>query len=100
MGTMILKPGQNLDESALASYAEPLADIAANISEPTEIQIECDDDMQADGFRSTTHGVIAVYVPSMGRAAVNAYQGGDWQWTDAASMADAIRRYREGDLSA
>lgn len=83
----------------IGPYERPLRDLLASGELHSKVDLVSEADMQPDGYLSTTHGVHVVYVHAIGRAAVNAWQGGDWQWTDASSVEDAIRRYREDDLS-
>lgn len=52
------------------------------------------------GFVSSTNGIRLLWMPEIGRAALNGYQGGDWQWTDAHSPEDALRRYRDDEMTA
>ena len=36
------------------------------------------------------NGTRLLWMPKIGRAALNQYQAGDWQWTDADSPQDAL----------
>lgn len=55
---------------------------------------------EMDGdFVSSTNGTRLLWMPEIGRAAFNSYQGGDWQWTDASSPEDALRRYRDDEMA-
>jgi hypothetical protein len=81
----------------LRPYTYALIDIV-NTKEDDRIEIYDEPDMEGD-FVSSTNGTHLIWMPDVGRAVVNAYQASDWQWTDAASPEDALRRYHEGELS-
>jgi len=81
----------------LDHFAGALVDVL-NTQEDDEIELYNIPDMEGD-FVSSTNGTRLLWMPGCGRAALNSYQSGDWQWTDASSPQDALRRYREDDLA-
>lgn len=80
------------EHSELAHYAGALVDVV-NTKENDKIEIY---DEPEEG---STNGTRLLWIPNIGRAALNAYQAGDWQWTDASSPEDALRRFRENDMA-
>lgn len=85
------------EHPALAPYTNALVDVV-NTAEDDQIEIYDEPDMDGD-YVSPTNGTRVLWMPNIGRAALNSFQSGDWQWTDAKSAEDAIRRYREDDLA-
>lgn len=82
---------------ALDPYKGALVDVV-NTKTSDDIEIYNVPDMDGD-FVSSTNGTRLLWMPAIGRAALNSYQAGDWQWTDAASPEEALRRYRDDDMS-
>ncbi len=80
----------------LRHYQNALLDIV-NTNQDDAIEIYDIPAMDGD-FVSSTNGTRLLWMPEIGRAALNAYQGGDWQWTDASSPQDALRRYLEDEM--
>jgi hypothetical protein len=85
------------EHPALSHYAGALADVV-NTSEDDSIEIYNEPDMEGD-YVSSTNGTRLLWMPAIGRAALNCYQSGDWHWTDASSPEDAIRRYHNNDMA-
>jgi hypothetical protein len=84
------------DHPELTNYRYALVDVVNTQIDDT---IELYDEPDMDGeYVSPTKGTLLLWLPIIGRAALNSYQAGDWQWTDADSPEDAIRRYREDDM--
>lgn len=80
----------------LRHYQNALIDI---LNTNQDERIETYDTPAMDGdFVSSTDGTRLLWMPEVGRAALNGYQSGDWQWTDAPSPEDALRRYREDEM--
>jgi hypothetical protein len=86
------------DHPELADYRYALIDIV-NTQHDDQIEIYNIPDMEGD-FVSSANGTRLLWMPEIGRAALNAYQGGDWAWSDASDPEDALRRYAEDDLAA
>lgn len=84
------------EHSELAAFKNALIDVV-NTTVDDRVEIFSIPDMEGD-FASRTNGTRILWMPDIGRAAVNAYQGGDWTWTDAASPEDALTRYRSGEV--
>jgi len=53
-------------------------------------------EMEGD-FVSKTKGTYILWMPNIKRAALNSYEAGNWQWTDARSPQDALNRYHGVD---
>jgi hypothetical protein len=89
---------QLIDETPeLSHYRYALVDVVNTENDDT-IELHSEPDMEGD-FVSSTNGVHMLWMPEINRAALNCWQGGDWQWTDATSHEDAFRRFREDDMS-
>jgi len=88
------------EHDELSHYRYALVEIV-NTQHDDRIEIYNEPDMEGD-YVSSTNDTRLLFMPGgdgyHGRAALNAYQSGDWQWTDASSPDDAIRRYKEDDL--
>lgn len=88
--------GLQLEFPVLRNYTYALVDV---VNEKVDYRIEIYEESDMDGdFVSSTHGTRLLWIPDVGRAALNSFQSGDWQWTDADSPEDALRRYREDDM--
>jgi hypothetical protein len=83
---------------ALAKYRGALVDVV-NTQHDDVVVLHSETDMRDDGHLDAANGVHCLWMPEIGRAALNSFQAGDWQWTDARSAEDAVRRYREDDMS-
>lgn len=81
---------------ALEPYRGALVDII-NDNQDDAIEIYNIPDMDGD-FVSSTNGVRLLFMPEINRAALNSYQSGDWQWTDACSPEEALELYRTGTM--
>lgn len=80
------------DYPQLVSYYGALIEVVDTRNDEN-IEIYNDPDREG-GFSPITTQLL--WIPAIARAA--AYRYGDWQWTDASSPEDAIRRYREDDM--
>ena len=80
---------------ALAPYRHALVDII-NTQESDPIELFNIPAMAGD---FVSNGTRLLWMPEIGRAALNSFQSGDWQWTDASSPEDALRRYAEDDMA-
>ena len=111
-GTFTIKANESLHtQVAIAAYIEELTanhkelqrfenaliDVV-NTRNDDVIEIYVSPDELANGYLSSTNGVLLLWMPGIGRAALNCFQGGNWQWTDASSPNDALRRYLEDDM--
>ena len=79
------------DHDALRHYGGALVDVV-NTQEDDIIEIY---NLPSD---DGVNGTRLLWMPCIGRAALNAYQCGDWLWTDAASPDEALRRYLDDDM--
>lgn len=73
------------DHPALGRFGGALVDIV-NTANDDEVEVYI------------VPGTLLLWMPAIGRAALNASQVGDWQWTDAESPDDALRRYHDDDM--
>lgn len=80
----------------LAHYRHVLVDIV-NTEHDDAVEVYNVPAMDGEHV-SSTNGVRLLWMPEIGRAALNSYQAGDWQWTDAASPEDALRRFAADDM--
>ncbi len=85
------------EHKELQGFEHALVDVV-NTHEDDVVDIYVSPDELADGFLSSTNGVRLLWMPKADRAALNSFQAGEWQWTDASSPNDALRRYLEDDM--
>jgi hypothetical protein len=84
------------EHDCLRHYQYALVDVVNKVEDDA---IELYEVPEMDGdFVSSTNGTRLLWMPEINRAALNGYQGGDWQWTDADSPEDALRRFHEDDM--
>ncbi len=81
--------------SHLAHYRNALREVVN--TEQDELVMVYDIPAMEGGVVSTLNGTRLLWMPEIGRAALNSYQSGDWQWTDAYTPEDALARYRSGE---
>ena len=86
------------ENSVLEPFRYALTDVV-NTVQDDEIECYAEADEDARGFVSRTDGTRVLWMPTISRAAVNSFQAGDWQWTDASGPEDAIRRYRDCEMA-
>lgn len=75
------------DHPVLAPYHYALMDVV-NTRDDDVIHI----------FDVADQEIRLLFMPEIGRAALNRYQSGDWQWTDAHSPKQALDRYNNDDM--
>lgn len=85
------------EHPALAHYRYAVWEVI-NADCPVPVELYRDEEIGQDGYL-TGRATLLLWLPEIDRAALNESQGGDWQWTDASSPADALRRYREDEMA-
>lgn len=88
--------GAREDERVLSRYTHALAECVS--TEPVTVELYDEQDLDDAGYL-TDHGARIVWLADIKRAAVSHRQENYFEWTDASSPEDALRRWREGDMT-
>ena len=85
------------ENQELHGFEGALVDVV-NTEQDDVVEIYASPDQLANGHLSSTNGIRVLFMPEIGRAALNTFQAGDWSWTDAQTINEAFRRYLADDM--
>lgn len=86
-----------VDHPELMDYRSALVDVV-NTNQDEKIEIYNIPAMDGE-YVSGGNGTRILWMPEIGRAALNSYQAGDWQWTDASSPEDALEQFQDDNMA-